>query len=162
MVASSPAVSRRACNSSASSRESLPPTYIPHVLLSVSKIACASRSVIFWMSFSFSSASSREAAPPTVTRKPPSSFVAGSGDKSRGSTRTRDVSSASSVLPPPVAFIRCPVVEMVAERASVVRATRIVGSGPVSVVRLGVLMTGVVAAGGVHTGCVRLGRVICC
>src|SRR5215208_7751903 len=54
---------------------------------------------------------------------------------------------------------------MTAERASVVSATRIVGSGPASGVRLGGVMIGVAAEGGVQTGCVRLGRVssrICC
>src|ERR1044071_6624174 len=52
-----------------------------------------------------------------------------------------------------------------AERASVLRATRIVGSGPVSGVKLGDVMIGVVADGGVQTGCARLGRVssgVCC
>ena len=41
----------------------------------------------------------------------------------------------------------------------VVSATRIVGSDPVRTVRLGVGMTGVVAAGAGHAGCVRRGRV---
>src|SRR5215212_4242503 len=54
---------------------------------------------------------------------------------------------------------------MTAERASVVSATRIVGSGPASGVRVGGVMIGVAAEGGVQTGCVRLGRVssrVCC
>src|ERR1044071_1681024 len=49
-----------------------------------------------------------------------------------------------------------------AERASVLSATRIVGSGPGSGVKLGDVMIGVVAEGGVQTGCARLGRVSCC
>ena len=50
---------------------------------------------------------------------------------------------------------------MTAERASVVSATRIVGSGPI-VVKAGEAMMGVVADGDVQTGCVRRGRVSCC
>ena len=55
--------------------------------------------------------------------------------------------------------------EIVAERASVFSATRIFGSGPVVVVSVGVEMIGVVADGGVQTGCARRGRVsggVCC
>ena len=87
------------------------------------------------------------------------------GDNSLGSTRTRDVSRANRVLLFPLAFIRCPVVEMTAERASVVSATRIVGSGPANGVRVGAVMTGVEAAGAGHAGCVRRGLVFspgCC
>ena len=50
---------------------------------------------------------------------------------------------------------------MTADRASVVSATRIVGSGPASGVNAGAVMTGDEAAGAGH-GCVRLGRVSCC
>jgi hypothetical protein len=57
------------------------------------------------------------------------------------------------------------VVEITAERASVVSATRILGSGSLLVVSVGAEMIGVVADGGVQTGCVRRGRVsggVCC
>ena len=79
--------------------------------------------------------------------------------------RTREVSIAISFVPPPLAFIKWPVVEIVAERASVVSATRIVGSGPLIAVSTGDVITGVDAAGAGHAGCVRRGRVasrVCC
>jgi len=59
-------------------------------------------------------------------------FDCGSGDKSLGSTRTLEVSRANNVLPMPLAFINWLVVDMVADLASVLRATRIFGSGPAS------------------------------
>jgi hypothetical protein len=54
---------------------------------------------------------------------------------------------------------------MIAERASVVRATRMVGSGPANAVKAGVGMTGVDTDGAGQTGWVRRGRVfspVCC
>src|SRR5688500_9383150 len=48
---------------------------------------------------------------------------------------------------------------MTAERAFVVSATRIVGSGPATSERFRVGMTGVAADGAGHAGCVRRGRV---
>jgi len=50
---------------------------------------------------------------------------------------------------------------MTAERALVVKATRIVGSGPVTMDRFGVVMTGVAAAGAGHADWARRGRVSC-
>ena len=64
--------------------------------------------------------------------------------------RTRDVSSASNVLLLSPVFSKCPVVEIVAERALVVSATRIVGSGPARVEISGVMIAGVVVAGCGH------------
>jgi hypothetical protein len=72
------------------------------------------------------------------------------------------VSSACIVLPVPLAFIKWPLVEITADRASVVNATRITGSGPFNGVRVGPVMTGLDAAGVGHVACVRLGRVSCC
>src|ERR1700754_323044 len=54
---------------------------------------------------------------------------------------------------------------MTAERASVVSATRILGSGPLTTARFGDEMIGVVAAGCGHAGCALRGRVsveVCC
>ena len=65
-------------------------------------------------------------------------------------------------MPVPLAFIKWPLVEITADRASVVSATRMVGSGPLDGVRVGPVITGFDAAGVGHDGCVRLGRVSCC
>jgi hypothetical protein len=81
-----------------------------------------------------------------------SSFALDIGDKSRGSTRTREVSKASNVLMLPLAFISWPVVEITADRASVTSATRIVGSGPIVAARLGDVTMGVEAEGAGHAG----------
>ena len=64
--------------------------------------------------------------------------------------RTREVSSGNNVLLLSPVFNKCPVVEIVAERALVVSATRMVGSGPARVEIPGVMIAGVVGAGCGH------------
>ncbi len=78
----------------------------------------------------FSSASARDTNP-TICSLYDGSLLATdeeSGDSKRGSTRTRATSIGTNVATS-VAFIKCPIVEIVAERTSVASATRMVGSG---------------------------------
>jgi len=110
------------------------------------------------ISFAVSSASAREAAPVTVTVKLSSGFACGNGDSKWGEILTREVSSARSVLPFPLAFIRRPVLEMTADRASVLSAIRIFGSGPAMAVMTGVGIEGVAVGAWGHSACTRLGR----
>src|SRR5687768_1638365 len=117
IVASIPADSSRATISSASSRGRLSSRTSAHVLVSVSKVVSVSSPVSLRICLSFSSASSRDTARASTTRYKASSLLEGSGDSSRGSTRTRPVSSATSFEPPPLAFINWPVVEITADRA---------------------------------------------
>jgi hypothetical protein len=76
-----------------------------------------------------SSASRREAIPAIRNRNAGSPAEGrGTGERRRGSSRTRGTLSATKVFATSVAFIKRPVVETVAERTSVASATRMVGS----------------------------------
>src|SRR5438128_1326942 len=128
IAATKPASSSRARASSTASRERRGPISSPQVFVVASKAICDSSAVAMRIAFDFSSASARDSSPAILRRNVSSLMVTGKGDSRRGSTRTRATSSGIKVVATSVALIKWPVVETVANRTSVARAMRIVGS----------------------------------